>query len=82
MRVYKSYIMKSANQTAGRKIFFKALAVDSITESHENLIAKVLFRGLDGLWRRDVYSRCDQDATNVIIGRGIGTRCGKVEGTR
>jgi hypothetical protein len=69
------------NQTAGRKKFFKAAAVDSITESRGNLIAKVVFRGLDDLRRRDIHSRCDQGATNVLIGRGIGTCCGKVEGT-
>jgi hypothetical protein len=67
------------NQTAGRKIFFKAVAVDSITESRGNLIAKVVFRGLDDLWRNYVHSRCDQGATNVLIGRGIGTCYSEVQ---
>jgi hypothetical protein len=84
MRVCKSCITESvlASQTAGRKIFFKALAVDGITESRGNLIAKIVLRRLDGLWCSDFHSRCDQGAANVLVDRGIGTCCGKVEGTR
>jgi hypothetical protein len=42
-------VLLLASQTAGRKIFFKALAVDSIAESHDNLIAKIFFRRFDDL---------------------------------
>jgi hypothetical protein len=71
-----------SSHTAGRKIFFKSLTVDGITEKRGNRIAKVVFRRLDGLWRRDVHSRCDQGAANVLIRRGHGACCGKVEGMR
>jgi hypothetical protein len=42
-------VLGQTSQTAGRKIFFKALAIDSVTESCDNLIAKVVFRRLDDL---------------------------------
>jgi hypothetical protein len=78
----RNAVTVSLSHTVGRKIFFKSLTVDGSTEKRGNRIAKVVFRGLDRLWRRDVYSRCDQGAADILIDRGHGTCCGKEEGTR
>ena len=83
MRVCKSYslisVLASHTGTAGRKIWFKSITIDGITEKRDNRIGEVVFRRLDALWHRDVHSRSDKGAANVLIGRGRGTGCGKVE---